>query len=292
MDVNVTFDSSAITAPAGFETDVEDVAKFYDSQFANPITINIDVGWGEIDGQALSADDLGESESNYTTTTYSYTQIKNALDNSALTSQAQGAVATLPGPDPTAGGEFAMTTAEAKALGLMGASSVIDGWAGFTSEAGTFDFAINSNTSTSVVPESEYDFFAVVAHEFSEIMGRQMNFGINYGEGPGDGSGYYPLDLFDYTAPGVRSFSQSASDRFFSVDGGNTDLDNFNTDSSGDLFDWANSAGNDAYDAFANPGVVNQVTTTDFELMNIIGYQPTPAFNASALTISGLTLTF
>jgi hypothetical protein len=292
MDINVTFDSSAITAPAGFETDVEAVAKFYDSQFSNPITINIDVGWGEIDGQALSADDLGESESNYTTTPYSYAQIKDALDNSALTSQAQAAVATLPGPDPTGGGAFGMTTAEAKALGLMGASSAIDGYAGFTSEAGTFDFAIDSNTSTAVVPASEYDFFAVAAHEFSEIMGRQMNFGINYGEGPGDGSGYYPLDLFDYSAPGVRSFNQSASDRYFSVDGGNTNLDNFNTQSSGDLFDWANSAGNDAYDAFANPGVVNQVTATDFELMNIIGYQPTPDFQAVAFSMSGATLNY
>jgi len=38
-------------------------AGYFTSTFANPITITLDVGWGEIAGQPLSSGALGESES-------------------------------------------------------------------------------------------------------------------------------------------------------------------------------------------------------------------------------------
>jgi hypothetical protein len=279
MDINVIFDASAADAPTGFEAVVEDVAQFYDDQFSNPITVNIHVGWGEVDGEAIEADALGESISKYTTTDYTYAQIKAALDASALTNLAQEAVATLPSADPTDGGEFTMTTAEAKALGLTGASGAVDGYVGFASTPGTFDFKITTNISNAAVPSKEYDLFTVVAHEFSEIMGRQMNFGISYGGAPGDGSGYDPLDLFDFSGDGARVFQNSQDEaRYFSIDNGKTNLDNYNTDPSGDLWDWA-SAGpgvGDSYDAFATPGFTDTVSATDLTLMNVLGYQLSP----------------
>ncbi len=204
-----------------------------------------------------------------------------ALTAAAKTSSAQTAVASLPYIDPTGGGEFSMTTAEAKALDLLVPSAAIDGWAGFSSRPDTFAFGVSSNSSNAVVPEGEYDLFGVVAHEFSEILGRQMNFGVNYDEGPGDGSGYYPYDLFDFSAPRTRSFDSSAANRYFSIDNGVTNLDNFNTDPTGDLFDWGSGAGADSYLAFSTPGVANLVTPTDLLVLNVLGYQPTPAVTSA-----------
>ena len=74
---SITFDGSVGSAPSGFVAAFEDAAAFYAGQFTNPVTVNLDVGWGEIDGQAISSTALGESE------TYidadSYSQLKTAL---------------------------------------------------------------------------------------------------------------------------------------------------------------------------------------------------------------------
>src|SRR5689334_19437711 len=109
----------------------------------------------------------------------------------------------------------------------------------------------------------------VVAHEISEVMGRQMFDGTN---AFGTGASYDPLDLFHYSAPGVRDFTGYTG--YASADGGKTSLDAFNTMRGGDLGDWASSAGSDAFNAFANPGVVNSVTQSDLTELNLLGWKP------------------
>ena len=55
---NITYDSSVSSAPAGFTAAIADVVNYYTSVFSDPVTINIDVGWGEVGGhwrQARSA---------------------------------------------------------------------------------------------------------------------------------------------------------------------------------------------------------------------------------------------
>ena len=51
-----------------------------------------------------------------------------------------------------------------------------------------------------------------------------------------------------------------------------TKLDSFNTNASGDYGDWAGSAGNDAFLAFANAGVALPVSATDLTVMDAIGW--------------------
>ena len=55
MQIDVTWDTSVLQASVAteIETAVNYVVNLYDSLFTNPITINIDVGWGEVDGQTL-----------------------------------------------------------------------------------------------------------------------------------------------------------------------------------------------------------------------------------------------
>jgi hypothetical protein len=61
---------------------------------------------------------------------------------------------------------------------------------------------------------------------------------------------------------------------YFSVDGGVTDLNNFNAyGNGGDLGDWASGA-NDAYNAFTGTGVENNLSSVDYRLMDVLGYNP------------------
>lgn len=58
---NVTYDSSVASAPAGFKTAFTDAVNFIEATYTDPITINMHVGWGEINGGSLSPGNLGQS---------------------------------------------------------------------------------------------------------------------------------------------------------------------------------------------------------------------------------------
>ncbi|MBV9430103.1 MAG: VCBS repeat-containing protein [Bradyrhizobiaceae bacterium] len=268
MNINLTFDSSTNGAPAAFFSAMNAAAQYFDSIFLNPITVNITVGYGSIDGQSLISGALGESETEFNQ--YSYSQIRGALIASAATG-----ASTLPAADPTSGGNYWVATAEAKAIGLSGPSGAVDGFVGFASPAQNVSFTYNTTNGGSVAPGT-YDFFGVAAHELSEVLGRDLFVGNQDNQGIGPNS-YTPLDLFHYSSGGTRDF-QGTTPGYFSVDSGATDLDSFNTNSNGDFGDWANSAGNDAFRAFSNSGVANPVSQADLTEMSALGYsENTPA---------------
>ena len=256
---NITYDSSVSSAPAGFTTAITDVVNYYKSVFHDPITININVGWGEVAGQSLASGALGASETNLGV--FSYSQVKAALAADAKSADDGTAVASLPASDPTSGGSFVLATAEAKALGL-GAGATVDGYVGFSSSVNyTFD---PNNRAVS----GAYDFIGVAEHEISEVMGRIALLGTPLG---GLSHTYSALDLFRYSSPGVRQLTAGKT-AYFSLDGGNTDLNNFNTLSGEDTGDWASGGGNDAYNAFARSGVAELVSANDLRVMDAIGW--------------------
>jgi hypothetical protein len=264
--INVVYDASVANAPAGFTQTVANVVSFYESQFSNPVTLTIDVGYGEVDGQALAPFALGESQAYMTSV--SYAQLQTALVNSANTIGETAAAATLAGTSPV-NGQYWIPTAEAQALGLAPVSDGVDGYAGFTNIPGLVSY--DSTNTSGTPPSNEYDLFGAIAHEFSEVMGRQMLDGAQFGGAPG----YTALDLFHYSAPGVRDFS-GTTPGYASPDGGSTNLGNFNTNQNGDFGDWASSAGNNSYLAFSYPGVLNSVTASDLTVMNLLGWDSAP----------------
>jgi hypothetical protein len=262
LKINISYDSSVASAPAGFTAAIGYVVNFLESIISNPVTLNVDVGFGEIDGQAVSPDALGESMTN-AAPAYTYSQIRNALVGTATSTADATAVASLPVNDPSHGGNFDVGTADAKALGLMpGSSGAIDGWVGFSNMANTFTFDPNNR----VVP-GQYDFIGTAFHEITEVMGRYADLGSfsSYSHA------YSGMDLFRYAGAGIRELVGGTSS-YFSIDGGNTNLDNFNTSPSGDYGDWAASAGNDALLAFSGSGVMNAFTSADLTLLDAIGW--------------------
>jgi hypothetical protein len=250
---NITWDSSVNNAPAGFTSAIAAVVNYYTSVFSDPVAVNIDVGWGEVAGQALASGALAESETNLGVFTYS--QVRAALAADTKSPDDTTALAGLPASDPTGASSFVIATAEAKALGL-GANAAVDGYVGFSSSAGyTLD-------ATNGVLPGTYDFVGVAEHEISEVMGRIALLGTSLGSGVLSHT-YTALDLFRYANPGVRQLT-AGNPAYFSPDGGTTRQNNFNTVSAGDAGDWASGGGNDSYNALSAAGSPNPSPSTTY----------------------------
>ena len=278
--INITWDSSVQSAPAAFKADVIAAVNYYESMLTNPVTINLDVGYGEIDGTAVSGGDLGESQGELMTV--SYAQLVSALragDNSATDASM---LASLPKTSPANGG-YVVTTAQAKALGLLpAAGTALDGYVGFDTSAAF------SYSDAGGVTAGKYDFMSVVLHEISEVMGRYLLVGNQLGTA----THYYSLlDLLHYSAPGVHDLVQSTPG-YFSINGGVTNLGNFNTIAGGDAGDWARSVVDDSYQAFSNSGTVDVISANDLALLNAIGWNLNgPGLNAAPTGVALMMVT-
>jgi hypothetical protein len=274
VQFNLTFDPSVNSAPAAFKTTVEAVANFYASQLTDNVTVNLNIGYGEVGGSALPSGALGASSTNLVST--SYGALVKALKADAIGAADHSAVASLPTRDPTGFGFYWVSTAEGKALGLYSGTGV-DGSIGFSSTA-SFDYT-TTNSPTETVAPGAYDFFGTVAHEFSEVMGRLM---LDGGRISFFSHSFTPLDLFHFSAAHTRTFSGSKAG-YFSADNGATNLEAFNTNPAGDYGDWSSAGGVDAFNAFATAGKPALVSSADVTALDVIGW------NAAAATGSTTT---
>ena len=173
--------------------------------------------------------------------------------------------------NPTSG-SFQVTTAQAKALGLMDANSSLDGYVSLSS---ALSFQYNQTAAG-----GKFDAIGAAQHEFTEVMGRIASVGAGVGSGV-----YTALDLFRYTSTNnahpesgspVRALSQQSGDvAYFSIDGGATNLGGFNpSNGSSDYGDWSSSMTNDPF-GNSNPGVVERMSGNDVVEMAAIGWNMT-----------------
>ena len=149
-----------------------------------------------------------------------YSSVKSAL----LGQNAPGA-STLPSAAPLAG-TLTMPTAEAKALGFS-SSGTIDGYVGFSN-------SVSWDYTTATPSANQFYLIGTIEHEITEVMGRMSMV-------DGQPSSYSLMDLYRYSAPGVRSTSVggTGSTAYFSVDNGVTKLGTWNNNpNNGDLGDW------------------------------------------------------
>ena len=272
--INISWDASVANAPSGFEAAVLAAAQFLESQFTDPVTMNISVGYGEVDGYTLGSNTLGANLSYLVQATYAAT--RNALAQDATSTDDAAALASLPSSSPT-GGNVWLSTSQAKALDLINPRGTsTDGYLGFSN---SLPFTYNNGAG---VAAGTYDFFDVAIHELTEVMGRLMLTGKTVG---GVANSYDLLDLFHYSSPGARDFSATAPG-YFSINGGATDLGDFNTVAGGDSGDWAASMGYNSFDAFSYSSVVNGVTQNDLREMDVLGWDRAGMSSPKGVTIT------
>lgn len=257
--INLSWDASVSSAPAGFQSAVIAAAQYLESIFVDPVTINISVGYGEVNGTSLASGNLGQSYAYLNS--YSYASLRNALATHATSSVDSSFLASLPSSTPITG-TFWTTSAEAKAIGLsLAAGTGTDGFVGFSS---SYPFTYNDSAG---VASGTYDFNGTALHELSEVMGRLMLGGQTIGS---TANSYDVLDLMHYSGPGLREVSTGIAG-YSSADGGRTSLGQLNI-GGGDGGDWASSVLNDSFDALSASGIVNAFSTNDASELDALGW--------------------
>jgi len=272
LQFNLSWGSSAANAPAGFKQAAIAAAAGLATEFGNKVVLNIQVGYGEVAGQPI--DPGAAAESGTYSGGVSYAALTNAFKQYAANSSIQAtAAASLPASNPTSGGSFVVSSADAKALGLAPASQNLDGYVGLSS---ALPFQFNQKAVG-----GKFDAIGALQHEFSEVMGRTASVGAAQGSHV-----YTGLDLYRYTStnnanpsagtPTRALVQQSGNVAYFSIDNGVTNLGGFNASdgSAGDFGDWNASMGNDPF-GFSYPGVIEKMSANDIVVMAALGWNPT-----------------
>ncbi|MDE1943393.1 MAG: NF038122 family metalloprotease [Betaproteobacteria bacterium] len=268
MQINLTWDSSVAAAPAAFKTVVEAAAQVFDTQILNQITVTLAVGWGEDNGASLGTGALGTADPSNSLVTTTYTGLTSSLQKAAIANGVSSLVANLPTTDPSSGsGTWLVTSAEAKALGLTtstSSSTTPDGYMGFATSNWNY-----ATTDSNQLGLQQYDLFATALHEISHDLGRinGLSLGTNV---------YDALNLYTYASSGNIQLGATAP-AYYSIDGGNTNLNNFNMSSGGDPADWPSTLYNDSFGGGAD-GVPGPMSATDWLVMESLGYHIAPTY--------------
>ena len=243
--INISYDTSVASAPAGFRTAVDAAVVYLESQFTNPITLTIAVGYGEIAGTPVSAGALAQSRSNGVNVPYA--QLAIVLPG-------------LPTTNPTGNGVFYVPDAQARLLGFAGDSAALDGSIGLSS---SFDYTFEPNNRADA---GQFDAISAIEHELTEVMGRISDIGIaGFRRQPV----YTLLDLFRYSAPGQRLLTTGSG--YFSTDGVTLQTAFSNPAAGGDGGDWDSSVQGDAFGT-SYTGQIGQITVTDIAVMTALGW--------------------
>jgi hypothetical protein len=249
--INLVYDAQALAAPQSFRDGMQAAADLLDAAIYNNIVVNIEVGYGEFDQQALPNQNTSEGDIGYQGVdgagpNETYSNLRGLLASHETSSADIASVNALPTTTTLNGvSDFVIGSAEAKALGVLsGTDSSIDGFIGM----GT-----NFTGSTLI---------GGALHEITHAMGRI----------PGDTA----LSLFRYTSSGSHDFGGGppAAASYFSIDGGVTKLADFGVSS--DPSDFLNSSPLTPNDPFDETIAGSTLTSQDLTMMDVLGFQVTP----------------
>ena len=280
----------------GFTT----AGNLWSSLLTDNVTVNVNINF-----TALGAGTLGEASSN--TNFYSYDRVYSALntdrtsadDNIAVkslsTSSAFNLLLNRTANNPNGVGSATpyldndgdannrtinLTSANAKALGLLGNTTSADGSISF-SNSFAWDFNRNDGISGGA-----FDFVGIAAHELGHVLG--FISGVDILDGNSSAQFYNdnqfnyvsPLDLFRYSndSTNARSIDGTADtrDKYFSLDGGVTNIASFST---GALFGdgrqashWKDNLGLGLLDPTGSNGELLKISENDLRAFDAIGW--------------------
>ncbi len=257
MNLQAQFDSSTNSAPSWFKATVNKVLGLLNSVFTNDVTSTLAFGWGEEHGSPIN-DPSSAAASQASGSFESYNTLKQGLANSPA-HLAQNAAAAMPQQDPTSGGQFFVSSALQKSMGLANPHTTeVDGYVGVNA-------GLDWSTDQNLIGHGQYDLVGALEHEITEILGRTGS--LSYGQGRGL---YAPMDLFRYSAPGQRDLTPGAGN--FSVLGKRM-LQPFNNPTQGgDVADWLPSVQGDFFGS-SYDGMASLMTPVDLTVMRALGYR-------------------
>ncbi|AFY95948.1 NF038122 family metalloprotease [Chamaesiphon minutus] len=280
----------------GFTT----AGSLWSSLFTDSVTVNVNINF-----TALSAGTLGEASSS--TQFFSYDRVHGALSNDRTSTDDRTAVNSLSKPptfnmllnrtanSPNGAGSATpyldsngdannttinLTSANAKALGLVANNNDNDASISF-SNAFNWDFNPNDGIS-----DGAFDFVGIAAHELGHSLG--FISGVDTLDGNASGTFYNdsqftyvsPLDLFRYSTDSKNAnaidWTADARDKYFSIDGGATNITAFST---GDVFGdgrqnghWKDNLGLGIMDPTISSGELLQINENDKRALDVIGW--------------------
>jgi len=288
LTIHATFDSSITGNPnaAAIQATINRAIGIYESLFSDPITIQIRFRYATTgpDGSHLPQGLVSQSD----TTVYtgiSWNTYISALRADARTSNDNTANASLPGNALSQ--NIRPASANGRAVGLNTPPAMFPN--GSVGQGGPYDGIVTLNSSkpfqfSRPVNASSFDAQRITEHEIDEVIGLASRIGDN-------SSSLRPQDLFSWSSAGHRNITSSGT-RYFSIDGGATNIVDFNQDPDGDFGDWLSGPCPQmnpyVQNAFSCTGQSSDIGATSPEGidLDVIGYDLTQASQTSLGNIS------
>jgi putative transposon-encoded protein len=264
-----TFDAS-IDAPT--QAVIRSVIAYYEDAFQTNITVNI----------YFFNMNSGLAESIFPAYRGSYSSYRTALGNNATSADDETALANTPSGSAnpvTATANIIVKSPSGRAVGL---NTPEVSFAGSPCPGSTFTgsgcIGLNVSSANSL---GVGVLRAAVEHEMDEVLG--LGSALHGTTTPADP---WTEDLFRWASPSIRSFAANASttvpcsistpSSFFSIDGGTTNLDQFNNcNNGGDYGDWVTHTPSQVQDAFTNgsadPSLL--VSSPEVRALDVIGFK-------------------
>ena len=287
LTIHPTFDSS-ITGnanAAAIQAMINRAIAIYESLFSDPVTIQIRFRYATTgpDGSPLPQGLVSQSDTGLYILAWN-TYI-SALRADARTSNDNTANASL--PVTALSTNMRPGSANGRAVGLNTPPVMFaDGTVG---QGGPYDGIVTLNSTkpfqfSRPVTATNFDAQRVTEHEMDEVIG----FGSRLGQNSND---LRPEDLFSWSSAGHRNITTSGT-RYFSINGGVTNIVGFNQDPDGDFGDWLSEPCPQIHpypqNAFSCTGQSSDIAATSPEGINldVIGYDLTQTSQTSLGNIS------
>ncbi len=273
LSIHATFDSSITNNPnaAAIEATINRAISILESLFSDPITVQIRFRYASTapDGTPLPRGAIAGSD--LVLYRLPWNTYISALRADGETSNDNLANASLPGAALSA--NIRPSSAGGRAVGLVTPPAMFSN--GNVGNGGPYDGIITLNSSspfqfTRPASANNYDAQRSIEHEMDEVIGLGSRLGLS-------GNDVRPQDLFSWSSAGHRNITTSGT-RYFSINGGVTNIVNFSQDSGGDFGDWLSSGCPQAHpyvqNAFACTGQSSDVAASSPEGINldVIGY--------------------
>jgi len=287
LTIQPAFDSSITNNPnsAAIQATINRAISVYETLFSDPITIQIRFRYSTTapNGNPLPADRIAQS--NYVYYPIPWNTYINALRADATTNNDSVANASLPGSALST--NLLPSSAAGRAVGLNTPPAMFAN--GTVGNGGPYDGIITLNASsgyqfTRPTGGGSFDAQRGFEHEMDELIGLGSRLNLS-------GNDLRPQDLFSWSSAGHRNITTSGA-RYFSINGGVTNIVGFNQRQNGDLGDWFSApcpqANPYVQNAFTCRGQSSDVAATSPEgiSLDVIGYDLAQPGQASLGNIS------